>query len=167
MKEIESEYSFTNIPERWLSERYYDHLACACIAPSIGSEVILNFPGMQRGLILQKYGFMFYSVGAGNLYQEYTYTLMNNYLVTLIVGGHPIEGYSGKWYPITGYLEAVPALIGITSYRTGTIFNPAMLVDIEIPIHEINTVCTVEAVTTQVFPDNICLCARLIGKYVE
>ena len=166
-KNISPEFAFTNIPERWTSERYYDEIACACIGVDIGSSVVLEFPRMQPGLIVQKYGFMWYGVGAANMYLEYTFSLMNLYLVTLNIGGRPIEGYSGKYFPITGYLEGVPAQIATVPYRSGTIFNPRYLCDLEIPIRATDTRVFVEGITTAVFPDNICLCARLIGKYIE
>lgn len=166
-KEFSPEFAFTNIPSRWTSERYYDEIACECIGVEVGSTIILEFPRMQPGLIVKKYGFMWYGVGAANLYLEYTFSLMNQYLVSLNIGGRPIEGYTGKYFPITGYIEPIPAQIANIHYRPGSIFNPSMLVDLEIPINAVDTRVYVEGIATAILPDNICLCARLIGKYIE
>lgn len=164
MHPVLENFQTRDIPCCWVSDHYYDEMMYTCALTSPGSTTILRFPMAQPGLVLTHYGFTI-AVQIAGVFTEMTYDLLGFYSVSFLVNRGGIEGYVGKQFPISGYMQSLQ-VVAPAQYQTLTVLNPDWLCPIQILIREQDTALSVECMALKLLPDNSCFFARIRGKYL-
>ena len=155
-----SNFQLHDYPCCFETKRYYDEMKYLCLTVAKGSVNRIIFPPGQPGLFILKYGFCL-ALASGGLWYEQTYAVLNQFSATLKIADTAVEGYAGKNFPVSSYVEGLPNI----TFQTITVLNSAWLVDLAYLITQPNTPIELQVVITGTILPGTCVFARIIGKY--
>lgn len=151
-------FTFDNIPCCFLTKRYYDELQYTCTIKDGTST--LNFTPGGPGLLIQKYGFTIAEQYELNKWRELNYQYFNAYRVSLLINYSPVEGYSAKIFPVSGFLKS-------DDIQSCTVLDPSKLCDLSYLIENQENVPIQVTIQNINLPENACIIARIVGRWVS